>query len=94
MAAKDRLTSIDVLTNGDEFYEAELQAIAQAQKHVCIEAYIFNKGEIAQRFVDALIERALTNNHDVRIAVASVREARALRPSCRTFSREGNPISG
>jgi cardiolipin synthase len=51
-------TQIDVLTNGDTFYDAELQAISQAQNHICIEAYIFQKGDIANRFIRALTERA------------------------------------
>ena len=45
-------TQVDVLTNGDLFYEAELTAIAAARSHVCIEAYIFQKGEIASRFIE------------------------------------------
>jgi cardiolipin synthase len=49
---------IEVLTNGDCFYEAELNAIRQAKHSVNIEAYIFQKGEIARRFVTALTERA------------------------------------
>src|ERR1035438_920471 len=51
-------TQVDVLTNGETFYEAELQAIAAAKSHICIEAYIFQKGEIASRFIAALTERA------------------------------------
>ena len=53
-----RDTQVDVLTNGDAFYEAELAAIAAARSHICIEAYIFQKGEIAARFIRALTERA------------------------------------
>jgi cardiolipin synthase A/B len=51
-------TRVDVLTNGDAFYEAELDAIRSATSHVCLEAYIFQKGEIARRYIDALTERA------------------------------------
>src|SRR3954470_11313647 len=40
--------SIQVLPNGENFYKAELQAIGQAQHSVNIEAYIFQKGEVAQ----------------------------------------------
>jgi cardiolipin synthase A/B len=49
---------IEVLTNGDVFYEAELEAISLARHSVNIEAYIFQKGKIARRFVAALTERA------------------------------------
>jgi cardiolipin synthase A/B len=51
-------TQFEVLTNGENFYEAMLSAIAQAQKSINLEAYIFQRGKIAQRFVDALAERA------------------------------------
>ena len=47
-----------MLTNGDVFYEAELAAIRAATSHICLEAYIFQKGEIASRFIEALTERA------------------------------------
>ena len=47
-----------VLTNGDQFYEEELRAIAAAQQSVNLEAYILEPGEIARRYVDALTERA------------------------------------
>jgi cardiolipin synthase len=49
---------VEVLTNGDTFYEAELEAISRARRSVNIEAYIFQKGEIASRFIKALSERA------------------------------------
>lgn len=49
---------VDVLTNGEVFYEAELEAIRNAQHNVNIEAYIFQKGRIANRFIEALAERA------------------------------------
>jgi cardiolipin synthase A/B len=49
---------IEVLTNGSSFYEAELQAIARARRSVNLLAYIFQKGEIAARYLDVLTERA------------------------------------
>jgi cardiolipin synthase A/B len=53
-----RRTNFDVLTNGEEFYEAMLNAIRQAQRSINLEAYIFKRGKIAQQFIDALTERA------------------------------------
>jgi cardiolipin synthase len=53
-----RNTQVTVLTNGSCFYEEELRAIAAAQQSVNLEAYIFQIGEIAQRYVQALTERA------------------------------------
>ncbi len=57
-AKLNRCNKMDVFTNGDHFYEAELQAISQAKKNINLEAYIFQEGEISKRFVDALTERA------------------------------------
>jgi cardiolipin synthase len=53
-----RRSRIGVLTNGDVFYEEELAAIRQAKRSVNLEAYIFAKGEVSRRFVEALTERA------------------------------------
>ncbi len=50
--------SIEVLTNGEQFYDAELDAIANAQHSVNLEAYIFAMGTIGDRFRDVLTERA------------------------------------
>lgn len=49
---------VEVLTNGECFYEAELAAISSATKSINLEAYIFHRGQIARRFVAALAERA------------------------------------
>jgi cardiolipin synthase len=51
-------STMQVLTNGDQFYEAELAAIASAKHSINLEAYIFSKGELTQRFVKAMAERA------------------------------------
>ncbi len=48
----------EVLKDGPCFYDAELAAIAAAKKSVNLEAYIFHRGEISRRFVQALAERA------------------------------------
>ncbi len=49
---------IEVLTNGEVYYEAELEAIRAAEHSINLEAYIFKKGEVGKRFVEALTERA------------------------------------
>jgi len=51
-------THIEALPNGVNFYEAEIQAIQAAQQSINWEAYIFAKGDMARRIVDALTERA------------------------------------
>ena len=49
---------VEVLTNGEVFYEAEVQAIREAKDSIHLEAYIFQRGEVARRFLEALAERA------------------------------------
>jgi cardiolipin synthase len=53
-----RSTSVEVLSNGEVFYEAELEAIRAARHSINLEAYIFQKGEVTARFVEAMTERA------------------------------------
>ncbi|HET9530897.1 MAG TPA: phospholipase D-like domain-containing protein [Blastocatellia bacterium] len=53
-----RNTSVEVLTNGEVFYEAELEAIRAARHSINLEAYIFQKGEVTARFIEAMTERA------------------------------------
>jgi cardiolipin synthase len=57
-AAVRRDSSAEVLTNGEVFYEAQLEAIRNARSSVNLEAYIFQKGEVTRRFLDALTERS------------------------------------
>ena len=64
-------TRVEVLPNGDIFYEAELAAIHAARSHICLEAYIFQKGEIASRFITALAERA-SAGVEVRVVLDAV----------------------
>ena len=54
----ERHNRIDILTNGPQFYPAMLEAISGAQESINLECYIFRKGEIGQRFIDAMRERA------------------------------------
>src|SRR3954468_17310650 len=49
---------VEIFTNGDRFYPAMLAAIEGARETITMECYIFKKGAIGTRFVDALCERA------------------------------------
>jgi cardiolipin synthase A/B len=53
-----RNTHVETLANGPVFYEAELDAIRSAARSICLEAYIFQRSQIGDRFVAALAERA------------------------------------
>ena len=57
-AAVRRDSTVEVLTNGEAFYEAMLDAIRKARSSINLEAYIFYRGEVTRRFLDALTERA------------------------------------
>jgi cardiolipin synthase len=50
--------SVEVLTNGEAFYGAELAAIRAARSSVHIVAFIFHPSAIGDRFLEALTERA------------------------------------
>ena len=49
---------ITVFPNGEKFYPEMLDAIRRAQKSINLEAYIFQKGEVMDKYVAALTERA------------------------------------
>ena len=57
-AELNRTGNLQVLTNGDSFYPAELEAIRGASRSINLEAYIFQKGDISRQYVQALAERA------------------------------------
>jgi cardiolipin synthase A/B len=58
--------SVESLPNGDNFYVAELQAIANAKSSINLEAYIVQRGEIAKKIIAALAER---QKHGVQVRV-------------------------
>lgn len=44
-----------LLVDGEQFFPAMLDAIAQARSHVLLEFYLFESGEIADQFIAALL---------------------------------------
>ena len=70
-AAAHRNTNVQRLKNGDEFYPAELEAIRNAKSSIDLEVYAFLKGEVADRFLEALCERARAGV-DVNLVVDSI----------------------
>jgi cardiolipin synthase len=53
-----RSSKFEVLTNGENYYPAELAAIRNAKKSVNLEAYIFQRGKVTDEFIQAMTERA------------------------------------
>ncbi len=60
-----------VLVNGQEIFPAMLAAISSAQRSINLESYIFWSGSIANKFRDALIDRA-RHGVQVRLILDSV----------------------
>ena len=50
--------TVDVLENGDEIFPAMLEAIRSAEYTITLETYIWSSGELSDRFIAALSERA------------------------------------
>src|SRR3954454_18827420 len=58
-----RNNQIEVIENGENFYQAELDAMRHAQHSINIEAYIFHKGKVTDEVLNALTERARAGVH-------------------------------
>src|SRR5581483_4256283 len=54
----EQRNKIEIFTDGTAFYPAMLDAIHGARETINLECYIFKDGEIGERFVEALSERA------------------------------------
>jgi cardiolipin synthase A/B len=67
-------TRLEVFTNGERFYPAELEAIQRASSSINLEAYIFQPGEVGGRFITALAERARAGV-EVRVVLDGVGSA-------------------
>jgi len=65
-AALHHHNRIEILTDAASFYPAMLDAIRAATRSINMEAYIFQPGEIADQFVDALSDRA---RHGVNVTI-------------------------
>src|SRR5689334_5844298 len=44
-------SKLKVLANGEEFYNGELRAIQEATRSINLEAYIFQRGRVAGKFI-------------------------------------------
>jgi len=61
----------EVLTNGDEIFPAMLEAIDAARQRIVFETYVYNPGEVAERFT-AAFERAARRGVQVAVIVDAV----------------------
>ena len=69
--ALSRGNRYDVLTNGDQFFPAMLEAIHSAKRRISFETYIYDTGEVASQFTSAL-EEAARRGVRVNLVVDSV----------------------
>src|SRR3954453_22260401 len=69
--ALSRANHYDVLTNGDQFFPAMLDAIRNAKRRISFETYIYDTGQIATQFTNAL-EQAARRGVNVNPVVDSV----------------------
>jgi cardiolipin synthase len=50
--------TVEVLTDGRNFYPAELEAMREAERSINLEVYIFWAGEVVDQFIEVMSERA------------------------------------
>ncbi len=84
-------TSLRVLSNGDQFYETELRDISAAVRNINLEAYIFQRGEIAERFLSALADRARAGVK-VNLLIDALGSARTTDGYLRAFKDAGGRV--
>jgi cardiolipin synthase len=83
---------LKVLTNGEEFYNAELQAIREATRSINLEAYIFQRGHVAGKFIAALAERARAGVR-VNLVLDAIGSLSTSRAYCQELLNSGGKIS-
>ena len=79
---------VDILTNGSQFYAAMVDTIRAARLSVNLEAYIFEPGVIAERFIDVLVDRARAGV-EIRIVLDSIGSSRMGGAPVRRLRRAG-----
>ncbi len=80
--------SVEPLVGGDEGYPAMLDAIDGARHTVALATYIFDRGAVADRFVDALA-RAVTRGVEVRVLIDGVGARYSRPPIMASLRRSG-----
>ena len=77
-AKVNRTGLVEVLTNGETFYPAALEAMRTAERSINLEAYIFQRSEIGRQYLQAMTERARAGVH-VNITLDAFGSATATR---------------
>jgi cardiolipin synthase len=80
--------AVEPLLNGDAAYPAMLAAIAGATRSVALTTYIFDRGQVADQFIDALA-RAVQRGVVVRVLIDGVGARYSHPPLARTLRAHG-----
>jgi cardiolipin synthase A/B len=83
---------VEILTNGDAFYPAMLDAIRSARETINMECYIFKKGGIGDQFIAALSERARAGVR-VTLVMDAIGSFGAFRQSRRPLEAAGARVA-
>jgi len=83
--------SARLLDNGDTYFPAMLEAIGRAEHSVNFMAYIWEPGEVSDRFFDALTERARAGV-EVRLMLDAVGGLRTPRERLAEFEAAGGKV--
>jgi cardiolipin synthase A/B len=84
--------AVQALLNGDEAYPAMLAAVDAATRSVALATYIFDRGEVATRFIDALA-RAVGRGVAVRVLIDAVGSRYSHPPTWRAIKARGIPVA-
>lgn len=95
-----RLTSVPLcggntitpLHDGEEAYPAMITAIENAKQHVYLSTYIFSYGNVAQKFIDALVA-AHTRGVDVRVLVDGIGALYSRKKPWKILQEKGVPVT-
>lgn len=83
---------VQPLENGDDAYPAMLAEIEAATRSVALVTYIFDRGRVATRFIDALA-RARRRGVAVRVLIDAVGARYSYPPTWRTLRAQGVPVA-
>jgi len=90
-ATPHTVDGVELLGDGHDLYQPQLDAIREAQQSVHMEAYIFYPGAVAQKFLDALTECA-GRGVRVRVTLDAFGSFRTRPERFRSLQRAGGSI--
>jgi cardiolipin synthase len=83
---------VEILTNGDRFYPAMLDAIRNARETITMECYIFKRSGIGDQFIEALCERARAGVR-VTLVMDAIGSFGAFRKSAKPLEAAGARVA-